>query len=219
MKRARYGLVAILALLVLGLTLTLPRTIPSGIQPAQAMSFEQLLQFASNDINRYWSQTFSRSGKRYSPPRDVIGYTRPIQTPCGVMSLNNAFYCIPAHSIYFDKGFLYREYRQIGDYAAVSILAHEWGHSVQAQLGISRSNNYSIQVELQADCFAGSYTRHAGQAGYLEPGDVAEAGTSLFRNGDRNTPWFDVNAHGTPQQRVRAFSDGLNGGANACFAR
>jgi hypothetical protein len=176
-----------------------------------------LLAVAGADINGFWQQTFAASRRGYAPPR-MIPYTGRIQTACGIAEPNNAFYCPASHSIFYDYNFVNRSYLNVGDYAAVGIIAHEWGHAVQAHLGISRGNAFSIQMELQADCFAGAYTRYAQQTGKLDPGDLDEAGADLFKSGDpRGMPWFAPQAHGSPLQRVGAFLDGYKG--VPCFGR
>lgn len=65
----------------------------------------------------------------------------------------------------------------------MTILAHEWGHLVQANLGFLNGQYLTIQTELQADCFAGSWASHAGEEGYLEEGDLDEGASSLFKAG------------------------------------
>ncbi len=202
----------------------------SLVSPVQAVRYSRpaakpdlplsdLLVYASNDINTFWYTTFNSSRRGYAPPK-MIPYTQPIRTPCGIAGTNNAFYCPASNCIYYDYNFLNRSYSNVGDYAAVGIIAHEWGHLVQAHLGISRGNSFSIQMELQADCFAGAYTQYAARTGKLDPGDLDEAGEDLFRSGDaRGMPWFAPQAHGTSIQRISAFLDGYRGGANACFSR
>ena len=187
--------------------------VPVEVVAQPDLPMPQLLQLASSDINGFWERSFVQNRSLYRSPR-LVPYVRPFMTPCGIATLNNAFYCPSSNSIYFDNNFLYSFYRNIGDYAAVIILAHEWGHLVQAQSGIPRGLN--IQLELQADCFAGSYTRHAESAKELEPGDLEEAANGLFNSGDpRGMPWFSPQAHGSPRQRINAFLDGYHG--KPCF--
>jgi hypothetical protein len=175
-----------------------------------------LIAVASTDINTFWQQAFNSTGRVYAPPK-MISYTGQVNTRCGVARPNNAFYCPAEHAIYYDYNFLNRSYRNVGDYAAVGIIAHEWGHVVQAHLGISRGNSFSIQMELQADCFMGAYTKYAERTGKLDPGDLDEAGEDLFKSGDpKGMPWFAPQAHGSSLNRVAAF---LNGYAERpCFS-
>lgn len=192
---------------------------PTTAAPKPDMPLANLLTFASGDINEFWLRNFNTSRRIYTRPA-MFYYTEPIRTPCGVSLMNNAFYCAASNSIYYDYNFISRMYSTVGDYAAVSIIAHEWGHLVQAQLGISRGTNFSISMELQADCFAGAYTKNAELKRELEEGDMEEAGVGLFSAGDpRGMAWFDSQAHGKPMQRISAFLDGYKGGAAACFSR
>jgi predicted metalloprotease len=187
--------------------------------PKPDMPLPNLLTFASGDINSFWLQNFNANRRRYTRP-SMFYYLVPMRTPCGVTLMNNAFYCPASNSIYYDYNFISKMYSGVGDYAAVSIIAHEWGHLVQAQLGISSGSNFSIQMELQADCFAGAYTKYAELKRELEEGDMEEAGVGLFNAGDpKGMAWFASNAHGKPMQRISAFLDGYKGGTAACFAR
>jgi hypothetical protein len=182
-------------------------------------TIQDLIDFAANDINEYWSQVFSDSGIDYYPPEEFLSYTEPIDTACGPAALDNAFYCSESHGIYYDINFLQAQLDTDGDFAPVVILAHEWGHLVQANLGILRGRYLSIETELQADCLAGTWTTHAGEMGYLEEGDLEEGATALFKAGDLDIPWFDPSAHGTPDQRVQAFLDGLQYGVSRCVGQ
>ncbi len=59
---------------------------------------------------------------------------------------------------------------------------------------------------------------HAGEAGYLDEGDLDEGANSLFKAGDdSDLPWFIEGAHGQPQQRLRAFEIGLEEGVDGCM--
>jgi predicted metalloprotease len=95
-----------------------------------------------------------------------------------------------------------------GDMAAVNILAHEWGHAMQQVLGISHSA--TKPHELQADCFAGAFANHAYQQGYIEEGDIEEAQMGMAQVGDAR------NSHGTPKERLDAFSKGYESGVGVC---
>lgn len=183
------------------------------------LPLNQLLPVASADINRFWHQSFYASRLRYVTPM-MVPYNQPISTSCGPAVMNNAFYCSAENRIYYDYNFMGQMYSQVGDYAAVSILAHEWGHLVQTQLGIARGGAFSIQMELQADCFAGAYTQYAERMKELEPGDLEEAGAGLFKGGDPiGMPWFAPTAHGTAMQRINAFLNGYKDGPQKCMGR
>src|SRR5207247_28273 len=102
--------------------------------------------------------------------------------------------------------------------APVTIIAHEWGRLVQADLDLETEMNYSIERELQADCFAGAWSHSADQEGMVEKGDLDEGTQALYQAGDDiNTPWFDPQAHGQPQQRFNSFTEGYNNGPQYCI--
>jgi predicted metalloprotease len=181
------------------------------------LPLNQLLPLAAADINKFWNQSFYASRLRYVTPT-MVPYIQPIVTPCGNAAMNNAFYCSASNSIYYDYNLMSRMYSRVGDYAAVSILAHEWGHLVQTQLSIANGRSFTIQMELQADCFAGAYTQYAKRTGKLDEGDMEEAGVGLFTAGDPlGMPWFSPQAHGKSMQRISAFLDGYKGGAQVCL--
>src|SRR5688572_18762657 len=142
---------------------------------------QELMEVAAEYINEYWAAEFAEAGARYEPPTEVVAYTREINTPCGPAILNNAFYCPNSHGIYYDLNFLQEQLDTDGDFAPVTILAHEWGHLVQGNLDLLNSGLYTIQLELQADCFAGAWGNYAGEIGVLEEGDVNEGATALFK--------------------------------------
>jgi uncharacterized protein len=179
---------------------------------------QELMEVAAQYINDYWQKEFDEAGARYEPPTEVVPYTHEINTACGPAVLNNAFYCPNSHGIYYDLNFLQAQLDSDGDFAPVTILAHEWGHLVQGNLDLLNSGLYSIQLELQADCFAGAWANYAGEIKVLDEGDLDEGATALYRAGDDiSTAWFDPQAHGQPDQRIQSFEQGLKRNSDACF--
>jgi hypothetical protein len=125
-----------------------------------------------------------------------------------------------------------------GDFAQAYVIAHEVGHHVQHELGITdqvdqqrargsqtQANAMSVRVELQADCFAGVWGHHAQKArNILEQGDVEEAMNAAQKIGDDA---LQANAgravvpesftHGSSAQRQKWFNTGLQtGSVKAC---
>jgi len=179
-------------------------------------TLQDLLDLAAQDLDNFWGS----AAQDYDSPRGVTPYTpnQRLRTACGRAVSNNAFYCPRSQSIYYDSRFLTRLLSG-GDFGPVAVLAHEWGHYMQHQLGLQ--GRYSVQVELQADCFAGAYARYLveGQSQLLklEEGDVEEGAQLIYQLGDpRGTPWNDPEAHGTPKQRYAAFMEGVENGAQEC---
>jgi predicted metalloprotease len=180
-------------------------------------TINNLIDDVANDLNTYWDDVLSNSGYDYAGPQRFRAYTEPIRTACGPAELNNAFYCGGDHSIYYDISFLEVQLKTFGDMAPVIVIAHEWGHLVQANLGLLGGQFLSIQTELQADCLAGAWTLHTDEEGFLESGDIEEGATALFNAGDVDLPWFDPQAHGSPDQRVDNFFQGYDKGPAVCF--
>jgi len=96
------------------------------------------------------------------------------------------------------------------------VISHEYGHNVQAELGISSTQPTVSQMELQADCFAGVFANSEYSAGALQSGDVARAISTAALVGD--TDFASPQHHGTSAERVTAWKLGYNSGdPNACL--
>jgi uncharacterized protein len=191
--------------------LTIPASAKSGgVEDIE--HFKWLISYAPKNIDSFWADSFAGAKVPYRRVA-VVFYDQPIETPCGKGIANNAFYCEKSNTIYADIDFLYRQFLSYGDYAVVNILAHEFGHAVQTQLGIADPD---IFQELRADCLCGVYTVHASQKGILSNGDIEEAEMSLYKVGD-NGSWEKRGAHGRPEQRVNNFRLGLQYGIGGCF--
>lgn len=179
------------------------------------LDLETLIDLAVRDIDQFWRAEFETLEFRYFPPTEVSGYDSPIQTACGLASPNNAFYCGRSHSIHYDVNFLGRIQERIGNFAAVAVIAHEWGHAIQAHFGFSR---ITILNELQADCMAGAYAQTARGSILWDNQDISDGVTLFGLIGDRgNTPWYAPGAHGSSDERSNAFDSGLNQGVRRCF--
>jgi predicted metalloprotease len=201
----RIRIIVVLTFLILG-------SIPLQAQGQDDdWDLQELLELAALDINDYWVRVFADNNIQYTQPEIVLFTNRRIRTGCGVVrSRTGPFYCPRDHTIYLTYSFMQDYLDNVGDFAVVLILAHEWGHAVQAQVGELRG--LSITRELQADCYAGSWARHAANTSEmveLSPGDLEEGATMLFLVGDRNSDWFAENAHGTSDQRIEAYNVGL----------
>jgi predicted metalloprotease len=132
----------------------------------------------------------------------------------------NAFYCPQGDFFAFDDATLFPQiYAKFGPYTLGMIAAHEWGHAIQARAGVS--NQPSIVLEQQADCFAGSWMAHLArnESPYLHPtqSDLqsAFAGMLTFRD-PTGTTAAQRQAHGSGFDRVSAFQDGFTNGASKC---
>lgn len=177
-------------------------------------------------IELFWEARFQEAGRSYDPPDGVVPFDAPIVTACGRADPDEeaAFYCVIDQKIYYSTDFRSLIERQIGDFAWVIVVAHEWGHHIQAILGFDlgvvpdRAGEVApIALEQQADCLAGAYAVDAEITGWLDPGDIEEALRITEISGDPpGTAWNDPRAHGSGQERIDAFLDGYAGGIPAC---
>jgi predicted metalloprotease len=188
------------------------------------------------DTEDVWGKLFSANGSAYQAPKLVV-YSDATPTACGTgQSASGPFYCPADQDVYIDLSFyteMERRFGVSGEFAQAYVIAHEIGHHVQNQLGISgkvhnarqrssekEANAMSVRLELQADCFAGVWAFHGNQArGILEQGDVESALKAAAAIGDdalqrqaRGTVVPDSFTHGSSEQRSRWFSKGLKSG-------
>ncbi|MGB3298324.1 MAG: neutral zinc metallopeptidase [Phormidesmis sp.] len=179
---------------------------------AQAAWDESTLEGIAQGLDVFWTAfTLSYADIAYQPP-DVYTYEGAGSTACGPISV--AQYCQANNAVHLDLVALGGFANDIGDSAAYVVLAHEYAHSVQYQLGIFSSGASNAALELQADCLAGVFFSAANTVGMLEAGDVEEGFIAAYISGD-----FDFEApnhHGDPTQRSSAFLGGFYD-PNSCF--
>jgi predicted metalloprotease len=184
-----------------------------------------------------WREVLPRqANKEYRPPKLVL-FSDATRSGCGnAQSAMGPFYCPTDQTVYIDLSFfqeMERRFRVTGDFAYAYVISHEVGHHLENQLGIlprvqarqqevgeRERNQLSVRVELMADCLAGVWAHHSEQRyRTLEPGDVEEAMAAAEAIGDdrlqrqgggRVVP--DSFTHGSSEQRVRWFMQGLKGG-------
>ena len=118
--------------------------------------------------------------------------------------------------------------RAPGDFAQAYVIAHEVGHHVQNLIGSTRlqpngetSNQASVRVELQADCFAGVWGRSAQSALEITDEDLGEALTAAHAIGDDTLGHSDERkfTHGSSEQRKRCSAAGSRAAIHASATR
>ncbi|MFZ4853634.1 neutral zinc metallopeptidase [Enterococcus entomosocium] len=191
-------------------------------------------------LEDYWQDVFQERQETYQEPTLVL-FTGSVQSACGyATSQVGPFYCPADENVYLDLSFaneLSDKYGASGDFAMAYVIAHEVGHHVQNELGITQQlekirqqvsekeyNQYSVRLELQADYLAGTFAKYLQGETYqgqpiLEAGDIQEAITAANAIGDDTLQKEyqgyvvpDSFTHGTSQQRVDWFNRGYRYG-------
>ncbi len=189
-----------------------------------------------------WGKVFKSAGYDYPAPKLVL-FRGQTNTACGTgQAAMGPFYCPGDKKVYIDLAFydeMKNRFKAPGDFAQAYVIAHEVGHHVQNLMGTSekvqqarqsarneaQANQYSVLLELQADCYAGVWAHHADGANrILEAGDIEEAMRAAAAIGDdalqKQAQGYavpDSFTHGTSEQRMRWFNQGLKvGDVNKC---
>ena len=202
-----------------------------GVVEEEGVAYDRVARFPDilhADVDRFWAEQFDLAGRAYAPPAGVVAIEGPLVTGCGRAdpATAAAFYCVLDETIYYAADFR-AALETIGDFGWIVVVAHEWAHHVQFQLGIDLGPMVGqnrqvgdlapIQLEQQADCLAGAYSLDAEGNGWLDESDVPEAIEVTMLAGDPiGTPFNDPFAHGTGADRVASFNDGYEGGIEAC---
>ena len=208
--------------------------ISSSSASAQVSSkYDASIDSTLADIQSFWTQTMPAVyGQQYEaiptdriypysesnpPPNcDDGGQTKaPYQDVAG-----NAFYCSNGDFVaYDDQGLLPKLRDNFGEFAVGLVFAHELGHAVQARVGYQPSA--TVYMEQQADCFAGAWAQHVADSNdenvHLSKDDLDNALAGLLTLSDPSgIDGGQDGAHGNGFDRVNAFQDGYEGGAQAC---
>jgi len=214
-----------------------PATVTTGADPLSTPaedSTKQFISFVLDDAQQTWAGIFSSSNATYTDARLVL-FRDGVQSACGyAQSATGPFYCPGDSQVYIDLGF-YDELRDRfgapGDFAQAYVLAHEIGHHVQRLSGTEaevrraqqrdpgRANQYSVALELQADCYAGVWANSAQARGLLEVGDVEEGLGAAASVGDDRIQRMgggyvnpDAFTHGSAAERTAWFKRGFESG-------
>jgi predicted metalloprotease len=195
---------------------------------ASALPTGQLVQAAINDVERYWKTEFPKlSGN--APFKPIQGgrfpYTQSKPPPaCGSQPGQyqpNAFYCPDGDFIAWDAQTLVPQLQsQYGPLLVGVVFAHEYGHAIQARLNLT--DQPTIVMEQQADCFAGSWmadpgTRNNPAFGGVTPAALDRTVAGLLSLRDQpGVSAQNQQAHGNAFDRIRALQEGYEQGAAHC---
>ena len=195
---------------------------------------------AADSLDTYW--TGAADGYRST---DIVLFTDQTGTGCGgASSAVGPFYCPADETIYVDTAF-YDELRSRfgssgGPLAEMYVIAHEWGHHIQNITGRMQGldlqdtgpTSDGVRLELQADCYAGSWVGAADEivdengVPFLEPvtqeqiRDALSAASAVGDDRIQQSTQGQVNpeswTHGSSESRQKWFLAGVDGGPPAC---
>jgi predicted metalloprotease len=183
-------------------------------------------------LTDFWTRQLPEAyGKQFTPLRGGFQPKDPTSPPftCGGKQQTyddlkgNAFYCGSGDDDYiaFDAAMLFPQLNnEFGGIAPAVVLAHEMGHAIQRRGGVQAA---SVVMELQADCFAGSWVRYA-ETSADDPVDLSDGAldsaisTVLTLRDQPGTSATNAQAHGLGFDRVNSFQSGYEQGARDCAA-
>jgi predicted metalloprotease len=126
-----------------------------------------------NSLRDFWADEL---GSDFRPADRIVTFAGGIDTACGgATSAVGPFYCSADETIYLDDAFFADVLGdQLGGprgaFVEPYVLAHEYGHHISNLIGTlgqvtgeTGPQSSGVRLELQADCFAGLWTRHATQ--------------------------------------------------------
>lgn len=128
-------------------------------------------------IQNFWqTETPQVFGEQYTRSQTEF-FSGSTDTGCGPADTGvGPFYCPEDNKVYIDLTFydeLTNQFGAKGEFAQPYVLAHEYGHHIQDILGTEATmrraqqrnpadaNKLSVMLELQADCYAGVWAKHA----------------------------------------------------------
>ena len=207
-------------------------TIPTScaIDPVGAKATVGQLETHLNELTAclwlVWDPPLARAG--YELPRPpVTVYSSTITTGCGKLDDVNAVYCAGDQRIYYSVNVLTTLPAAVrtAPFAADAVVAHEFGHAIQARTGIlisesvwerrestseSKAKELSRRLELQADCVAGMFSSAVAAANNLNDAEMQSLRKLFYEFGDdilSEDPTY-VGGHGSGVARQAWFTSG-----------
>ena len=178
---------------------------------------ERYLQAANEQLYRYWQQEAAKQGKTLTKPQ--LLFQGDSAQACGVNRVEHpmAFYCPTSQQIAMGLDLRRSAHAARGRSESailpmdLAVLAHEWGHHVNRELGLGPyRSGFSLtakQEELAADWRAGTILGWMLKGGWLDVEDFTAAANLMFELGDYEL--ITPDHHGYPKERFAAITQGL----------
>lgn len=193
-------------------------------------TIDKLSLLSVNDIEEYWKGVYSQSLKgTFTPVGKLVSYdsnypNSPIVCHSVTYKLVNAFFTSRCNLIAWDRGvFMAVAVKYFGPMSVTGVLAHEFGHALQAMAKTVTRKDPTIVREQQADCFAGVYLYWVADGksprftlSTADGLDHVLAGIITTRDPVLDTDTQNDDEHGSALDRVSAFQMGFIEGASAC---
>lgn len=199
---------------------------PIDLQSASKRALQTHFNELTGCLMRVFAPALDDAGFIAVRPSVTI-YSSPVQTRCGTMPRQNATYCAGDQQIYYaaDLPAIVPAQLRRADYVVESVIAHEFGHAIQARTGVlvseaaweqnsaePEANAFSRRLEVQADCFAGQFIHSVGPSVGVDADGVQQLSLLFHSIGDdqlTGDPNIEGN-HGLGESRRVWFLDGSN---------
>ncbi|WP_460718269.1 neutral zinc metallopeptidase [Nocardia heshunensis] len=192
-------------------------------------SIDKLALNAISDIADYWKAQYAKTFPgTFTPVTRFISWDSTAPRAQAVQFCRsstfqevNAAYCTVDKTIGWDRGTLLPELvKKFGPMSVVMVLAHEYGHSVQAQAKLNGLLTSGVVREQQADCFAGVFLRSVAEGNSrhftLNTTDGLNGVLAAVISFRDREPGTGQDEHGTAFERVTAVQIGYTDGATGC---
>lgn len=195
----------------------------------------KFISFVLDDVQKTWTTLLPDQAHLPYRHAKLVLYRDVTQAGCGAaQSATGPFYCPEDEKVYLDLGFfneLSTKFGAPGQFAQAYVVAHELGHHVQKIVGTeakvtadeqrdrAHANQYSVRLELQADCYAGVWGHTAQQRSIINADDISQGLAAAASVGDdrlqkmaRGSVSPETFTHGSSAQRTEWFKRGLDSG-------
>jgi predicted metalloprotease len=207
---------------------------PANQSPAEQREV-QFVSFVLDTAQAVWSRLEPSTFHQPWHDAKLVLFRDATQTGCGVgQAAMGPFYCPDDEKVYLDLSFfdeLKDRFGAPGEFAQAYVIAHELGHHVQHLNGVDQqvrrlqqqnpdeANPLSVELELQADCYAGVFGHELQGEHILDPGDIddglraaAAVGDDRLQQETQGRVVPESFTHGTSAQRSSWFRRGFQTG-------